>query len=73
MNEPTNVRIAHPDGTETPVELVFIGTEPMALEGDVYIIDRWQITTETFMAEGDRLVGEIPENYSIVTRQVGMR
>jgi len=71
---PTGPHILRADGTRTDVEVEFIGTEPMLLEGDIYIIDRWQVTTQTFYNAGDRVTADfIPDNCSIIARHVGVK
>lgn len=71
---PTGPHILRADGTRLDVEIKFLSTEPMYLEGDIYIIDRWMVTTETFYAAGDRITADVmPDNCSIVARHVGAK
>lgn len=51
---PENVRILHPSGTTTPVEVEYLGTEPRAVDGEIYIVERYAIKG-TFLAKGDRI------------------
>lgn len=68
---PHNVRIVHADGSIQPVDVEFIGTDPREILDDIHIINRWQIVTETFMAEGDRIEADfIPDDCSIIARRV---
>lgn len=70
--EPRNVRIVHADGSVTPVEVEFLGTEPREAHGDIFIVDRWQVTTDTFVTEGDRLMGDFDPDrcFSVIYRRV---
>lgn len=71
---PQGVRIIRTDGTVTPVEVEFIGTEPEQIDGEVYIINRWKVATDTFMGPGDQLDADVVPAYSsIVLMRVGVR
>lgn len=73
-NAPRGVRIVHPDGTATPVEVEFIGTEPREAYGDIFIVDIWQVTTVVSWDDGDRLDFDWrPDMCVIRTYRVGVR
>ena len=73
MTAPANLRILRANGDITPLEVEFIGTEPMELLGDIRVIDRYRVTTETFMSEGDRIDGDIPDGCSVIVNHLGVR
>jgi hypothetical protein len=73
MSAPENLRIVHPDGTSTPLDVEFIGTEPREIDGDIRIISHYVVTTPTFMADGDRLDGDNLDDCSIGVKHAGVR
>jgi hypothetical protein len=72
---PEGVRIAHPDGTSTPFELAYVGTEPRQVNGDIYIVDIWEATTVVEWNAGDKLaIDREPDGcFTIRMDRVGMR
>lgn len=61
MAKPVNVRIAHPDGSETPVELI-----PRGIQDDG--MDLWSIPAETHLdlLGGDSVkMDELPPRTSV--------
>lgn len=71
---PTNLRVAHPDGTSTPVEVTFVGTEPKEIAGDIHIVDIWEVTSIVNWNPGDHWdADEWPEEFAIRSRRVGVR
>lgn len=70
---PRGVRVVRADGSITPVDVAFIGTEPKELDGEIYVVNRYAITTQTFIAAGDRIDADhFPEGCtSFVAMHVG--
>jgi len=72
---PQGVRIRHSDGSSTPVELQFMGRRPQQTRnGDIRIIDVWQVTTVVSWAPGDRFEADmVPGSCSIGFHRVGVK
>lgn len=71
---PQNLRIVHADGTHTPVEVVYIGKEPRQVGDEIYILDKWEITTVVAWRRGDHLDADwMPDATIIGLNRVGTR
>ena len=74
MDCPRNVRIEHPDGTTTPIEVKYVGTEPRHVNDDIYIVEIWEATTIVNWNHGDRIEADhLPPVCAIRTHRVGLR
>ncbi|MGB3484008.1 MAG: hypothetical protein WBB07_17555 [Mycobacterium sp.] len=74
MSGLSGLRIAHPDGTSTPVDVTFVGTEPREVNGEIYIIDIWETTSIVVWNAGDRWeADEEPDYFAIRSHRVGTR
>lgn len=74
MNPPQGVRVAHPDGTHTPVEVRYVDSEPREIDGEIYIVEIWEATQILNWNPGDHLeTDHLPGPCVIRTHRVGVR
>lgn len=74
MSALTNLRVAHPDGTSTPVDTEFVGTEPREANGEIYIVDVYEVTSIVNWNPGDQWEADKwPDVCSIRSHRVGVR
>ena len=69
---PPNFHVRHIDGTRTPLECVFIDKEPREVNGDIFIVDIWEVATVVAWKPGDMIdADDWPQASAIRAHRVG--
>lgn len=74
MNALEGLRVVHTDGTHTPVEVRYVGTEPREAAGEIYLCQIWEVTSIIRWTTGDKWqANKQPDGCFIIRTNRNMR